>query len=222
MNEYELDGNELVLRERASERAVTLDQERYAQRREPANRTCTSSIEQMLSAARARLQRYFPNDAYEAVVKTQAILVDIRSEGQRSIEGSIPGALVVERNVLEWRFDPASNARLPVATDHDLQVIVFCSEGYTSSLAGCSAARSRTLARNRRGRRISCMACNRSADRAARRNFSGPVPVRSGNSAPAFHRLAATPARTHLQISRATTSYISTLGTVSDTTLPFC
>jgi rhodanese-related sulfurtransferase len=59
----------------------------------------------------------------------------IRSEGQRAIEGSIAGALVVERNVLEWRFDPASSARLPVATDHDIQVIVFCSEGYTSSLA---------------------------------------------------------------------------------------
>jgi rhodanese-related sulfurtransferase len=69
------------------------------------------------------------------VAKTEAILVDIRPEGQRAIEGSIPGALVVERNVLEWRFDPESDSRLPVATDHDLQVILFCSEGYTSSLA---------------------------------------------------------------------------------------
>ncbi len=69
------------------------------------------------------------------MVKTNAILVDIRPEGQRALEGSIAGALVVERNVLEWRFDPACSARLPVATDHDIQVIVFCSEGYTSSLA---------------------------------------------------------------------------------------
>jgi rhodanese-related sulfurtransferase len=69
------------------------------------------------------------------MVRTAAILVDIRPEGQRSIEGSIAGALVVERNVLEWRLDPASSARLPVATDHDIQVIVFCSEGYASSLA---------------------------------------------------------------------------------------
>jgi rhodanese-related sulfurtransferase len=72
------------------------------------------------------------------VATTDAILVDIRPESQRAIEGSIPGALVVERNVLEWRFDPASSARLPVATDHDLQIIVFCSEGYTSSLAAAS------------------------------------------------------------------------------------
>src|ERR1700749_4431484 len=69
------------------------------------------------------------------MAKTGAILVDIRPEGQRSSAGSIPGALVVERNVLEWRFDPASSARLPIATGHDLEVIVFCSEGYTSSLA---------------------------------------------------------------------------------------
>ena len=56
-------------------------------------------------------------------------------KGQRAIEVSIAGALVVERNVLEWRFDPASRARLPVVTDRDIEVIVFCSEGYTSSLA---------------------------------------------------------------------------------------
>jgi rhodanese-related sulfurtransferase len=72
------------------------------------------------------------------VTLTEGILVDIRPESQRAIEGDIADALVIERNVLEWRFDPASSARLPVATDHDLQVIVFCSEGYTSSLAAAS------------------------------------------------------------------------------------
>ena len=138
MNEYELDGSRLVPRERASERAETLNQEWSVQRRKPAHPTGALSIEQMLSAARARLRRLSPDEAYESVKKTEAILVDIRPEGQRSIEGSIPGALIVERNVLEWRFDPTSNARLPVATDHDLQVIVFCSEGYTSSLAAAA------------------------------------------------------------------------------------
>jgi rhodanese-related sulfurtransferase len=138
MNEYELDGSRLVPRERASERAQTLDQERHVQRGKPANGTGALSIEQMLSAARARLGRLSPDEAYEAVAKAEAILVDIRPEGQRAIEGSIPGALIVERNVLEWRFDPTSRARLPIASDHDLQVIVFCSEGYTSSLAAAS------------------------------------------------------------------------------------
>jgi len=135
MNEYELDGNLLVLRERASEQAEKLAPELHAQTGESANRTDGLSVEQMLSAARARLRRLSPDEAYEAVAKTETILVDIRSEGQRAIEGRIPGALIVERNVLEWRLDPASSARLPVATDHDLQVIVFCSEGYASSLA---------------------------------------------------------------------------------------
>jgi rhodanese-related sulfurtransferase/mannose-6-phosphate isomerase-like protein (cupin superfamily) len=138
MNEYELDGSRLVPRERASERAKTLDQERHVQRGKPANWTGALSIEQMLSAVRARLRRLSPDEAYEALAKTEAILVDIRPEGQRAIEGSIPGALIVERNVLEWRFDPTSSARLPIASDHDLQVIVFCSEGYTSSLAAAS------------------------------------------------------------------------------------
>ena len=105
------------------------------QKRKPLDQAGALSIEQVLAAARARLRRLSPDNAYEAMVKTEATLVDIRPEGQRAIEGSIAGALVVERNVLEWRLDPASSARLPVASDHDIQVIVFCSEGYSSSLA---------------------------------------------------------------------------------------
>jgi rhodanese-related sulfurtransferase len=136
MNEYELDGSQLVPREGASGKAETLDQEWSVQRRKLRPRAL--SIEQVLSAARARLRRLSPDEVYEAAATTGAILVDIRPESQRAIEGSVAGALVVERNVLEWRFDPASGTRLPIATDHDLQVIVFCSEGYTSSLAAAA------------------------------------------------------------------------------------
>ena len=64
-------------------------------------------------------------------------MVDIRPAAQRTAEGGLPGALVVERNVLEWRFDPASEARPDIA-DHDLAVIVLCQEGYTSSLAAAA------------------------------------------------------------------------------------
>jgi rhodanese-related sulfurtransferase/mannose-6-phosphate isomerase-like protein (cupin superfamily) len=138
MNAYELEGDRLVPREPAPEQAETPEQEWPVHRRIHANRTVALSIEQILSAARARLQRLSPDDAYEVVAKAEAILVDIRPEGQRAIESSIPGALIVDRNVLEWRFDPASSARLPVATNHDLQVIVFCSGGYASSLAAAA------------------------------------------------------------------------------------
>ncbi len=96
------------------------------------------SIDEMLAAARARLQRLSPKDAYEALAARNAVLVDIRPASQRAIEGCIDGALAVERNVLEWRFDPTSSSRLPVAASHDLQIIVFCSEGYTSSLAAAT------------------------------------------------------------------------------------
>jgi rhodanese-related sulfurtransferase/mannose-6-phosphate isomerase-like protein (cupin superfamily) len=138
MNEYELDGSRLVPRELASGKSEALDQESSVRGWRPVDRTGALSIEQVLSAARGRLRRLSPDEVYEAVAKTEAILVDIRPESQRAIEGSIAGALVVERNVLEWRFDPASSTRLPVATDHDLHVIVFCSEGYTSSLAAAA------------------------------------------------------------------------------------
>jgi len=91
------------------------------------------TIDQVLAQARTRLNRLTPRQALRAV-DAGAALVDIRPAAQRAAEGEIPGALIVERNVLEWRFDPASAARLPQA-GYDLQVVIFCSEGYTSSLA---------------------------------------------------------------------------------------
>ncbi len=64
--------------------------------------------------------------------------MDIRPDWQRAAEGSIPGALLIERNHLEWRLDSTSDARIPAATDHDMAVVVFCSEGYTASLAAAA------------------------------------------------------------------------------------
>jgi rhodanese-related sulfurtransferase len=94
-------------------------------------------IDQMLAEARARLARLDPAQA-AAAQRDGAVLVDIRPAAQRHGTGIIPGALVVERNYLEWRFDPASDARLPVADSYDLPVVVYCGEGYTSSLAAAA------------------------------------------------------------------------------------
>ncbi|RXH57988.1 rhodanese-like domain-containing protein [Granulicella sibirica] len=138
MNEYELAGGELVPRERASEEAEGTDWKRRENKEKLNDRPVVLSIEQVLSVARTRLQRLPPDVVYRELIGKQALFVDIRPEGQRAIEGTIPGALVIERNVLEWRLDPLSSARLPVATDHDLRVILFCSEGYTSSLAAAA------------------------------------------------------------------------------------
>ena len=98
----------------------------------PGSRT----IDQVLDAARKQLDRVTPQQAAQAAAEG-AVLVDIRPAAQRAEEGEIPGALIVERNVLEWRFDPASDARLPQAS-YDLRVIVVCSAGYTSSLAAAA------------------------------------------------------------------------------------
>ncbi|TDC48275.1 rhodanese-like domain-containing protein [Actinomadura sp. KC345] len=95
------------------------------------------TIDDILGEARGRLVRLEPGQAH-AETRDGALLVDIRPAAQRAAEGEVPGALIVERNVLEWRLDPASGARLPEATGHDLRVIVLCSEGYTSSLAAAS------------------------------------------------------------------------------------
>ena len=95
------------------------------------------SIDQMLENARARLNRIYAFETPQALDRG-AILVDIRPQAQRAREGALPGALVIERNVLEWRLDPSSSARLALATDHDVEWIIVCSEGYTSSLAAAA------------------------------------------------------------------------------------
>jgi rhodanese-related sulfurtransferase len=96
--------------------------------------TCSGlTVEDMLRAVRGRLDRLDPHDA-QAAVRAGAVLVDIRPQLNRELEGEIPGALIVERNVLEWRFDPTSPDRLPEASA-DAHLILVCNEGYASSLA---------------------------------------------------------------------------------------
>ena len=95
------------------------------------------SINDLLLQARASLDRLMPKEAY-AAQQDGALLVDIRPEAQRRSEGEIPGSRVIERNVLEWRLDPVSDARLDGIDGYAMRVVVVCSEGYTSSLAAAS------------------------------------------------------------------------------------
>ncbi len=95
------------------------------------------TINDLLLNARESLQRVDAEDLPDELQRG-AVLVDIRPAAQRAAEGEYPDALVIERNVLEWRCDPASDARIDEAVDHDVRWIILCSEGYTSSLAAAS------------------------------------------------------------------------------------
>jgi rhodanese-related sulfurtransferase len=95
------------------------------------------TIDEALAAARARLRRLAPAEAAEAATNG-ARLVDTRPQFQRAADGEIPGAIVIERNDLEWRLDPASAGRIPEATDRDIAWLVLCNQGYSSSLAAAS------------------------------------------------------------------------------------
>jgi rhodanese-related sulfurtransferase len=99
-----------------------------------------SRIDVILEQARAKLNR-LPADEVPAALARGAVLVDIRPAAQRASEGEVPArfkTLVIERNVLEWRCDPTSEARIPQAVGDDVEWVVLCSEGYTSSLAAAS------------------------------------------------------------------------------------
>jgi rhodanese-related sulfurtransferase len=95
------------------------------------------TIEEILADARRRLVRVPPREAFREAAEG-AVLIDIRPAAQRARDGEIPGSAVVERNHLEWRVDPCSDARLPWVTGYDHRIIVFCQDGYTSSLAAAA------------------------------------------------------------------------------------
>ena len=91
------------------------------------------TIDELLAQVRGRIERVSPQEA-AARLAAGALLVDTRPWEQRSRDGSVPGAVVVDRNVLEWRLDPASPWRIPEMTGPDVEVIVLCNQGYSSSL----------------------------------------------------------------------------------------
>ncbi|WP_150135331.1 rhodanese-like domain-containing protein [Streptomyces hyaluromycini] len=95
-------------------------------------------IDELLERVRAGYRRIEAQEAYDAAQADEALLVDIRYAALRERDGVIPGALVIERNELEWRLDPQGSHKTPEATGHDLQVVVICNEGYASSLAAAS------------------------------------------------------------------------------------
>jgi rhodanese-related sulfurtransferase len=97
-----------------------------------------TTADQLLDDARSRLERLSPEDA-RAAAEAGALLIDIRSDSQRDRDGEIPGARFIARNVLEWRCDPASEWRDTEVVGRRL--IVFCNEGYQSSLVAATLQR---------------------------------------------------------------------------------
>jgi rhodanese-related sulfurtransferase len=98
-----------------------------------------TTIDALLAAARARLDRLSPVDAASAASTGDALLVDVRSEAQRARDGAIPGAVWHPRNVLEWRVDPTSSHADPrLSANLDATLVIVCDEGYQSSLAAAT------------------------------------------------------------------------------------
>jgi rhodanese-related sulfurtransferase len=92
------------------------------------------SVDEMLAEARSRLDRLGPEEAREAA-ENGAVLIDIRADDQRAADGTVPTAVRIPRNVLEWRCDPSSDHRDERVSDPAKRIIVMCNEGYQSSLA---------------------------------------------------------------------------------------
>ena len=97
-----------------------------------------SGVEVLLEKARAGLHRLSPPEVAAAVSEGRALLVDTRTGEQRARQGELPGALVIDRTVFEWRLDPTSPWRVPELVDADQLVVVACRQGYSSSLAAAS------------------------------------------------------------------------------------
>ncbi|MGA5298487.1 rhodanese-like domain-containing protein [Nucisporomicrobium flavum] len=100
-------------------------------------RTTVGGVDEVLQRARAGMRRLDPYETWAAVTGG-ALLVDTRTDRQRARQGELPGAIVIDRTVLEWRLDPGSASRIPEATGPDLLIVVVCRQGYSSSLAAAS------------------------------------------------------------------------------------
>lgn len=96
-----------------------------------------TGIDQRLAQVRAGLTRLTPEEAAARVTEGRAVLIDTRTETQMAEHGLVPGALAINRTILEWRLDPTSGHALPIAHER-LLCIVLCQEGYSSSLAAAS------------------------------------------------------------------------------------
>ena len=95
------------------------------------------TIDDILEVARARLDRVASADL-AAERAAGALIIDIRPVEQRSRDGELPGAVVIDRNVLEWRLDPACDYHIAGVTGHDVRIVIVCNEGYGSSLAAAT------------------------------------------------------------------------------------
>ena len=94
-------------------------------------------VDAVLARAREGVRRLGPHEVV-AAVREGALLVDTRTEAHRREQGELPGALVIDRTVLEWRLDPACPWRIPEATGYDVPIVVVCRHGFSSSLAAAS------------------------------------------------------------------------------------
>ena len=95
------------------------------------------AIAELLETARRGLDRVQPADL-AAEVAAGALVVDTRPIEQRQRDGELPGALIIDRNVLEWRLDPSSPDHIPEVTDAGRRIVIVCNEGYSSSLAAAT------------------------------------------------------------------------------------
>lgn len=100
-----------------------------------------AEIDRLLDDARAVIEPRVEAHELGAVVADGGLVIDIRPEALRRRDGELPGALVIGRNVLEWRLDPTSPDRVPEVTGPDQQVVLVCDEGYATSLAAATLRR---------------------------------------------------------------------------------
>ena len=99
----------------------------------------TATTDELLDRARQKIGRVTPAELV-GVTAAGGLIIDIRPSEQRRTEGELEGAIVIERNVLEWRLDPTGGHRIPDVRGYDQPVVIVCSAGYASSLAAASLA----------------------------------------------------------------------------------
>ena len=116
-----------------------------------------NSIANILAEARQSLLRVTP-EMLSGERENGTLIVDIRPVEQRQRDGDLPGAIVIDRNVLEWRLDPSSEHRIPQVTGYDIRIVIVCNEGVQLESRRCRASKTRTAPSCRHDRWLPSMA----------------------------------------------------------------
>ena len=95
----------------------------------------TKGFRALVDEAMALVTTYSVEQVRARLADPKVQIVDIRDPRELEREGTLPGALLAPRGMLEFWVDPESPYFKPVFADEGKEFVLFCGAGWRSALA---------------------------------------------------------------------------------------